>query len=102
MVSIVAAEARVSLTQNMRQIQYETSSAATGTPLAVSRVVHGLPDPNGEGRRLLFGQVPLPELLVPGPRLYPTCSQLFLGVGIRLQLPGAIFLHNSCLYKKIG
>ena len=33
---------------------------------SVSHVVHGLPDPHGEGRRLLFGQVPLPALLVLG------------------------------------
>ena len=36
-------------------------------PLAVSDVVQDLPDPHGGSRRLLFGQVPLPEFLVPGP-----------------------------------
>ena len=47
-------------------IESETSSM---TLIGVSLAVHGLPYPDGGhggGRRLLFGQVPLPELLVLG------------------------------------
>ena len=69
---------RSPLTQNLRQIESETSSM---TLIAVSLAVHGLPYPDGGhggGRRLLFGQVPLPELLVPG--LWTTFSFLLLSI----------------------
>ena len=40
------------------------------TPATVSHVVLGRHEPHGGGWRLLFCQVPLPELLVPGPDLF--------------------------------
>ena len=69
---------RSPLTQNLHQIELETSSM---TLIAVSLKVHGLHYPDGGhggGRRLLFGQVPLPELLVPG--LWTTFSFLLLSI----------------------
>ena len=71
---------RSPLTQNLDQIESETSSM---TLIAVSLKVHGLHYPDGGhggGRRLLFGQVPLPELLVPGTlqkcRIFVRCDQV--------------------------
>ena len=84
---------RSPLTQNLCQIEWETSSV---TLLALSHVVHGLPDPHGGhdgGRRLLFGQVPLPELLVPG--LWTTFSFLLLSIHFLLSYDEfAKFLQN--------
>ena len=67
-----------------------------GTPLAVSHVVQGLPDVHGGGWRLLLGQVPLPELLVPGYKythvtsapLYQVIMMMISRVGSRLAARG--------------
>ena len=50
----------------MRQIELETSSLTLSCGRQWLQVVLGLPDVHEGGWRLLFGQVLLPELLVPG------------------------------------
>ena len=84
---------RLPLAQNLHQIESEMSRIAL---LSVSLAVHGLPYPDGGhggGRRLLFGQVPLPELLVPG--LWTTFSFLLLSIHFVLSYDEfAKFLRN--------
>ena len=55
----------------MRQIELETSSLTLSCGRQWLQVVLGLPDVHEGGWRLLFGQVLLPELLVPGYKPTP-------------------------------